>query len=124
MKIEILFFAECPSWQQAVENMRTALAAEKVYETIHLIEIQTNEEAAQEKFLGSPSFRINGQELWPEDREDYFLGCRIYHTKDGLIGVPTVEMLREKIHQYSSIARPPKPDSPRQSPEKRSIPRC
>jgi hypothetical protein len=38
---------------------------------------------------------VGGQDLWPEDRTDYALDCRVYATPAGLKGWPTVEMLRE-----------------------------
>jgi hypothetical protein len=51
----------------------------------------------KEKFCGSPSFRINGEDLWCEERAKYHLSCRVYRTAQGLQGSPTVEMLRERI---------------------------
>lgn len=100
MKIELLYFADCPSWKLGLENLKAALTAEKVDENIELIQVETDEKATTEKFLGSPSFRINGQDLWPEDRSAYHLGCRIYKTDNGMRGVPTIEMLRDKIRQF------------------------
>jgi hypothetical protein len=99
MKIELLYFDGCPSWKHALENLHAALSSEKVEAAIRLVRVESDEDAAQEKFLGSPSFRIDGQELWPEERQTYYLGCRIYATGEGLRGLPTVEMLREKIRE-------------------------
>lgn len=62
--------------------------------------VNSDEDAAKEKFLGSPSFLINGQDLWPEERQDYYLGCRVYRTDEGLRGFPGVAMLRSKIREY------------------------
>jgi hypothetical protein len=45
--------------------------------------------------VGSPSIRVNGEDLFPVDHENYALGCRVYQTPDGLRGWPTVEMLEE-----------------------------
>ncbi|NMC85472.1 MAG: DUF2703 domain-containing protein [Anaerolineaceae bacterium] len=100
MKIELLYFVDCPSWKMGLENLKAALKAEKVDENIELIQVETDEKATTEKFLGSPSFRINGQDLWPEDRRAYHLGCRIYKTDNGMRGVPTIEMLKEKIRRF------------------------
>jgi hypothetical protein len=97
MKIELLFFDGCPNWQNGLENMRAALSAELVAVDIHLIRVESDSIADKEKFLGSPSFRINGQDLWPEERQEYHLGCRIYATEDGLRGSPSIAMLRRKI---------------------------
>lgn len=96
--IDLLYFDGCPSWQIGLENLRQAIEAEKLSTEIHLIEIKTPEQAQAEKFLGSPSFRMNGVDLWPEERSRYLLSCRVYHTSDGLRGAPAIEMLREQIH--------------------------
>jgi len=102
MKIELLYFDDCPSWQKGLDNFKTALSAENVTADIQMIRVESDEAAAKEKFLGSPSFRINGQDLWPEERQSYHLGCRVYATGDGMKGVPTVAMFREKIHKFKT----------------------
>jgi len=49
------------------------------------------------EFLGSPSIRVNGVELWTEERDAFALSCRVYPTSEGMKGWPTVGMLREKL---------------------------
>jgi hypothetical protein len=102
MKIELLYFDGCPSWQAALENLKSALQEERIFDPIQVIEIVNNEQASQEKFLGSPSIRIDGQDLWFEQRENYSLSCRVYATSEGVKGSPTVEMLRSKIQSAVS----------------------
>lgn len=97
MDIKLLYFDDCPSWQVALKNMKQALLAEQLSETVTLVQIETNEQAQQEKFLGSPSIWIDGQDLWAEEREIYSMSCRVYATPDGIRGFPTIEMLRSKI---------------------------
>jgi len=97
MKIQLLFFDGCPSWQMGLENMKTALEMEQLDHSIDLVKVEDDSEAARLKFLGSPSFRVNGQDLWPEERDTYALSCRVYKTSEGMIGWPTVEMLRERL---------------------------
>jgi hypothetical protein len=103
MKIEILYFEDCPSWQTGLENLKVALAEENMDAEVNQILVQSNADAAREKFLGSPSFRMNGIDLWPEERKKYYLGCRVYNTVEGLKGFPSVAMLREKIREASSV---------------------
>lgn len=97
MKIELLYFDGCPSWQTGLERMKTALQVEQLDDSVVLVKVKDDSDAARLKFLGSPSFRINGKDLWPEERESYTLSCRIYKTPGSLKGWPSVEMLREKI---------------------------
>ena len=97
MKIQLQFFDGCPSWQMGLENLKTALQMEQFDLSIDLVKVEDDSQAARLKFLGSPSFRLNGQDLWPEDRDTYALSCRIYLTPEGMKGWPTVEMLRERL---------------------------
>jgi hypothetical protein len=97
MKIQLLFFDGCPSWQIGLENMKNALQMEQLDYSIDLLKVEDDSEAARLKFLGSPSFRVNGQDLWPEERDTYAVSCRVYKTSEGMIGWPTEEMLRERL---------------------------
>jgi hypothetical protein len=102
MEIDLLYFDDCPSWKAALVNLETALEAEELKAEIRLIEVENNEQASRLKFLGSPSFCVNGQYWWSEARHTYNLSCRVYATPQGMKGVPTVEMLREKLHTLKS----------------------
>ena len=97
MNIDLLYFDGCPSWQRSLENLKTALKTEKLDASVVLVEVKDNDDADRLKFLGSPSFQIEGQDLWPEDRGFYSFSCRVYDTPDGMRGFPTVKMLREKL---------------------------
>src|SRR4030042_2248415 len=97
MDIELLYFDNCPSCETALANLKIAWAEENLNAQVHLVKIDSPEQANQQRFLGSPSIRIGGIDFWPEEREDYFMGCRVYPTPAGLRGWPTVEMIREKL---------------------------
>ena len=102
MEIQLLYFDGCPSWEIALSNLKAALAAEGLEAEIQLIKLEDNEDATHLRFLGSPSFQVNGVDLWHEERKRYNLSCRVYATPHGLQGAPTVEMLREKLRQTCS----------------------
>ena len=99
MQIDLLYFDGCPSWEGALENLKAALQAENAQAEIRLIKIEDDEQAAQLKFLGSPSFRVNGEDWWGEERRRYNLSCRVYSTPQGMRGAPTVEMFREQVRK-------------------------
>lgn len=63
MKIDLLYFVGCPFWKSGLENLQAALKADQITGNINLILITNDDAAAEEKFLGSPSFRIGGQDL-------------------------------------------------------------
>ncbi len=102
MRVELLYFDGCPSWKQAFANLQEALSADSVSATVELVTIESGAEAQRQRFLGSPSFRVNGEYLWPEERAEYGLGCRVYATPQGLSGAPTVDMLRERLQPFLS----------------------
>ncbi len=97
MQIDLLYFDGCPSWEEALANLKAAHAAEGLAADIRLVKLEDNEAAARLKFLGSPSFQVNGMDWWHEERTRYNLSCRIYPTPQGMKGAPTIEMLREKL---------------------------
>lgn len=101
MEIDLLYFDGCPSWQGGLKNLKAALKAKRLDANIRLVRVENDAEAARLMFLGSPSFRLNGTDLWPEERKSYNLSCRVYTTPQGMIGAPTVEMLREKLLTHS-----------------------
>jgi hypothetical protein len=97
MKIDMLYFDGCPSWKAALANLKAALSAEGLEADIQLVKVADDEDASRLKFLGSPSFQINGVDLWHEERQSYNLSCRVYPSPQGMKGAPTIEMLREKL---------------------------
>ena len=99
MKIELLYFDGCPSWKNGLKNLQSALEEEGLIAPVDVIEVKDNEQASQLKFLGSPSFRVDSQELWPEERETYALSCRVFPSSEGIKGFPTVAMLRGQLKQ-------------------------
>ena len=97
MKIELLYFDGCPSWQSGLKNLQSVLKANGLDATVELVQVLDNDDATRKKFLGSPSFRVNGVDLWDEERDTYSLSCRVYATPEGMKGSPTVSMLGEAI---------------------------
>jgi hypothetical protein len=57
--------------------------------------IQDDDEAQHERFLGSPTIRVDGRDIDPgaAERTDYGLKCRIYQTDTGLGGMPPDEWI-------------------------------
>ena len=98
LKIEILYFDGCPTYLEAENNVREALAEEGIEAEVRLVALNTDEEARGLRFPGSPTIRANGRDLFPVPRRpEYALGCRVYATPEGLKGSPTTEVLREAL---------------------------
>jgi len=103
VKIELLYFDGCPSWEAALKNLESALLEEDLSAAIEMVEVKDDGDATRLKFLGSPHFRVDGQDLWQEERENYSLSCRIYPTPEGIKGFPTITMLREQLKSFRQV---------------------
>ncbi len=98
MKVEILYFDGCPTYLEAEKALRGVLEEQGVVAEVELVAVNTDEEAQELRFAGSPTVRVDGEDLLPvPQRAGYALGCRVYATPEGLRGSPTAEMLKEAL---------------------------
>jgi hypothetical protein len=96
MRVELLYFDGCPTYRQAEKTLRGVFAQEDT--KVELVAVNTDEEAQRLRFPGSPTIRVDGEDLFPvPDRAEYALGCRMYATPEGLKGSPTAEMVRVSL---------------------------
>lgn len=88
MKIEVLYFDGCPSHEALLTRLPELMTQEGVEADIELKHIESVQEAERERFLGSPTLRIDGEDVDPTaaERTDFGLKCRLYATPDGLRG--------------------------------------
>jgi hypothetical protein len=86
VRVELLFWEGCPSHPKALAELRTAMAdAGQNPETVIVREVSTEAEAVRERFVGSPTIRIEGVDIQPPGEEPLGLTCRVYHRRDGRI---------------------------------------
>ncbi len=100
IKIEFLFWEECPSHGLTWERLQAILREKNLKTQVARIEIKTEEDAKQWNFCGSPTIRINGEDIDLKGAQAQRIGlnCRIYHTPDGRITpVPSEEMICNAI---------------------------
>jgi hypothetical protein len=66
---------------------------------IEVREIDTEESAQREEFVGSPTIRVNGRDLQPPvEGEPTGLACRIYRRRDGRVSpLPDPDDLRDAL---------------------------
>jgi len=88
--VEFLFFDGCPNHRAALAQLRHLLVSQGIRAPVRPVEITTDQDAQRERFLGSPSVRVDGRDVDPaaDARKDYGLQCRLYATEDGLTGTP------------------------------------
>ena len=77
-------------------------AAELVEETELAPEPETEEEAMARRFVGSPTIRVDGEDVDPQGiaGAQPAMGCRIYRRDDGRISpLPSEEMIRRALQK-------------------------
>ena len=108
MKVRVLFFEGCPSYKQAIENVRAVLAEAQINADIELIKVSSNEEAVTQQFLGSPTIQINGVDLEGPAAQNAGVGfgCRVYNEGGKMQGWPSKELIRQALLGIGSRAMP------------------
>lgn len=105
MNLELLYFDGCPTYKTAEKTLREVLKEESIEAEPQLVAVNTDEEAQKMKFPGSPTIRVDGQDLFPTaEQSGWYLGCRVYVTPEGLKGSPTAQMMRTALREIT--ARP------------------
>jgi hypothetical protein len=100
MTVELLFWDGCPSHPEALAQLRRILEEEQVSTNVDLVEVTSDEQAQEQRFIGSPTIRINGQDAISTGEDRFSLSCRVYRTRDGRISaIPDPEDLREAIRR-------------------------
>lgn len=102
MKIELLYFDGCPGYKKAERALGAALSVVGNRGGIEpeLVAVNTDDEAERLRFPGSPTIRVDGEDLFPEGlapRAGWHLGCRVYRTPEGLGDHPSAEMIRTRL---------------------------
>ena len=99
MRIEVLYFDGCPNYEALLPRLHKILERTGVSAEIDLRRIASDDAAQRERFLGSPTVRVNGRDVEPEAerRTDYGLKCRLYRASTGLSGQPREELLQAAL---------------------------
>ena len=102
MKVEVLFFDGCPHYEALLPHLRSLLDAGGAADmAIELVRVADTEAAQRERFLGSPSVRVDGKDIEPGagERTDFGLKCRLFATSDGLRGMPSDEWVLRALER-------------------------
>jgi hypothetical protein len=101
VKIEVLYFDGCPNHEALLPRLRELLDQARVASPIELVDVPDDAAAQSQRFLGSPTLRVEGRDVEPgaELRTDFGLKCRLYRTDDGFAGVPRDDWVLEALHQ-------------------------
>lgn len=99
MKVELFFWAGCPSHPEALALLRDVIEERGVSASVEPHEVFTQEEAVELAFPGSPTIRVDGVDVDPLGaRAAPSLTCRVYRLPDGRPSpVPSREQLEEAL---------------------------
>jgi hypothetical protein len=104
-KVELLWWQECPSWERALAGLRSEMEALGLDpDSIEVREVDTETAAAREEFVGSPTIRINGEDVQPPgEDEPVGLTCRVYRHRNGRISpLPDWDEVRETLSRLAT----------------------
>ena len=101
MRVELLWWDGCPSYPEALADLERVLREEGRDAEVALVEVESDEQARRERFAGSPTIRIDGQDAIPPGAgEPFSLTCRVYRLRDGKISpTPDPEDLRAAVRR-------------------------
>jgi hypothetical protein len=99
MHVSFLFYEDCPSHELALERLREVLAEEGIDTDVEVVEVESEEQARQLRFIGSPTILLNGLDIDPPPPDSHYaLTCRAYRLEDGRISpLPSRDTIRRAI---------------------------
>jgi hypothetical protein len=100
MRIEVLYVPGCPNYPPAVERLKKVLLSESLQADIEGVPVNSDTEAQALQFPGSPTIRINGNDVEPIEITTPSLACRLYANRSG---VPSEELLRVALSKLGDL---------------------
>jgi hypothetical protein len=90
VKIELLYFDDCPSYQRLLPRLKALVDEYAPAAAIELRRVESPVAAQRERFLGSPTVRVDGADVEPaaSRRSDFGLKCRLYRVGGRHADVP------------------------------------
>ena len=103
--IELLYFDGCPGQAQLLPTVEQIAAQNSAQ--LELRSVETPEAAESERFLGSPTVRVNGIDVDPTaaERDDFGLKCRIYRSAAGVSPLPLERWIRAALDSAGPCPR-------------------
>ncbi len=104
-KVQLLWFDGCPNYVSARALLAEVISDMAPGTPIEDIDASDPTVAAAHRFPGSPTIRIDGQDIDPGFRDpgDYTPACRVYWTPEGPRGVPPRAWIEDALRQSLAI---------------------
>jgi hypothetical protein len=107
MKVQVLYFDGCPNHEALLPHLRELLTSTGEAAEVELVRVEDPDVAERERFLGSPTVRVDGEDIEPgaAERTDFGLKCRLFATPAGLCGMPEDEWVLAALARARDAAR-------------------
>ena len=106
MNIQLLYFDGCPCWLETKQTIEDTLSERGLAAPIDLVNVESNEQAQELSFVGSPTVRVDGEDVGPETpTEGFNLECRIYWVEGRASGAPPREWIVEAVDKAAAGER-------------------
>jgi len=98
-RVEVLSFSGCPNASATVALVEQVAKQTGVDVDIRAIDVPDPAAAIEQRFLGSPTVRVDGRDVEPgsDSRTDFAFACRVYQGPAGPRGLPTREWLETAL---------------------------
>lgn len=106
MIVEMLHTEGCPHAEEYLPRLRRLVAEAGVSDPVRVRMVADAEEAQRERFLGSPTVRVDRRDVDPgaDARRDYGLSCRLYRGPSGVSGMPPDEWVLALLRSMGAVA--------------------
>ncbi|HLW76013.1 MAG TPA: DUF2703 domain-containing protein, partial [Bryobacteraceae bacterium] len=96
VRIEVLYVEGCPNHQPVLDRLQNVLREDGVHVEVSQIQVKDADSAKALAFFGSPTIRINGQDIEPDCRGivETGLACRRYAG-----GLPSAGLIRAALRE-------------------------
>jgi hypothetical protein len=97
--VEVLYFEGCPNVEVAADHARRAVAGAGDPAVVRLVCIDGDADAMRQRFLGSPTIRVDGVDVDASARErtDFGLQCRVYWADGKLSAAPPIAWIEAAL---------------------------
>jgi hypothetical protein len=95
VRVSFLYYEDCPSYDLALERLREVMYEEGIPGEVEVVKVETEKQARELRFVGSPTIRVDSQDIDPPSDSRYALTCRAYRLADDRISpLPSKDMIR------------------------------
>ena len=101
LHVELLALEDCPHLEAARRDLENVLRKSIIEVPIQLIFVTGPDDAEFLHFQGSPTIRINGEDVVPQPELPVAIGCRLYRDAEGRMqGSPPIEAIHAAVERH------------------------